>query len=137
MKTLQLFLQILEGYEQLRNLGYLHRDIKPENILIKDGKAKLADFGFSTLLRRISIKESYNVGTPLYMAPETLSCNIYSEKSDIWSLGVTLHEIIHKVTPFTSKSEAELKKQLRKPLKLNQGNQKILNIIANCLHYQT
>ena len=69
---------MLEGYEQLRNFGYLHRDIKPENILIKDGKAKLADFGYSTLLRRVSIKESYNVGTPLYMAPETLSCNIYS-----------------------------------------------------------
>ena len=110
LKGLKMFLEVLEGYQQLRNIGYIHRDIKPENILVKDGKIKLADFGYCTLLRRVSIKEPYNVGTPLYMAPETLSSNFYSEKSDIWSLGVTLHELLHKVTPFLSKSEEELKK---------------------------
>ena len=105
LKALKLFMEVLEGYEQLRNIGCIHRDIKPENILIKDGKAKLADFGYSTFLKRISVKEAYNVGTPLYMAPESLASNIYSEKSDIWSLALTLHEMIHGTTPLTSKTE--------------------------------
>ena len=64
-----MFLQILEGYEELRNRGYIHRDIKPENILVKGGVMKIADFGYATLLKKVSIKEPYNVGTPLYMAP--------------------------------------------------------------------
>ena len=72
------FLQILEGYEELRNRGYIHRDIKPENILVKGDLLKLADFGYGTLLKKISIKENCNVGTPLYMAPEALALNIYS-----------------------------------------------------------
>ena len=78
IEALRLFLQILEGYYEIKKKGYIHRDVKPENILVKEGKIKLADFGFSTQLRQISVRETFNVGTPLYMAPETLTSNIYS-----------------------------------------------------------
>ena len=133
--TLHLFAQILEGYQELRSKGYIHRDIKPENILIKNRTVKLGDFGYSSILKRSLIKEPFNVGTPLYMAPESLLSNTYSQKSDIWSLGVTLHELLHGVTPFTSQTEEELKKELRKPLKFNVCSQQIMNLIANCLTY--
>jgi len=45
---------------------------------VKGDLLKIADFGYGTLLKRVSIKESFNVGTPLYMAPESLALNIYS-----------------------------------------------------------
>lgn len=61
------FLQILEGYEALRNRGYIHRDLKPDNIFIKDGQVKLADFGYCALLGRNRIEGEINLGTPAYM----------------------------------------------------------------------
>lgn len=76
--VLNTFLQVLLGYEALRNLGYIHRDIKPENILIQDERVKLADFGYCALLDRHQLKTTVNLGTPLYMAPEALSNSTYS-----------------------------------------------------------
>jgi len=67
--------------------GYLHRDLKPANILLKNGIIKIADFGF-VKKQTGSVKESYNVGTPLYMSPEAMKENIYTTKNDIWSIGV-------------------------------------------------
>jgi len=56
----------------LRQHGYLHRDFKPENILLKDNQPKIADLGFSIRTINENIKESFNIGSPLYMAPEVL-----------------------------------------------------------------
>jgi serine/threonine protein kinase len=53
----------------LRQHGYLHRDFKPENILLKDNQPKIADLGFSIRTINENIKESFNIGSPLYMAP--------------------------------------------------------------------
>lgn len=68
-EALRLFLQILEGYEALRNIGSIHRDIKPDNIFIKDNQIKLGDFGYSTPLTSECVESNVNLGTPLYMAP--------------------------------------------------------------------
>lgn len=58
----------------MRKHGYIHRDIKPENIFIKCGVVKLGDFGYSTKLPLGAklVKEPFNLGSPLYMAPESL-----------------------------------------------------------------
>jgi len=49
--------------------GFLHRDLKLANVLMNNGQAKIADFGFAKKIKTQSIKERYNVGSPLYMSP--------------------------------------------------------------------
>lgn len=51
----------------------IHRDLKPANILLKNGKIKIADFGFATKQLENEKKFSYNVGSPIYMPPESLN----------------------------------------------------------------
>jgi len=83
----------------------VHRDLKPANIFVaKDGTMKLADFGFSKR-RTLIEKENYNVGTPIYMPKESLTANIYNEKTDLWALGVTLYEMIFGEVPFRGRTE--------------------------------
>lgn len=82
-------------------LEIIHRDIKPANILKSNGVYKLADFGFAIVENEFeSIIKKFNVGTPVYMSPETVQFNQYSEKSDIWSLGIVLYLMVYKELPF-------------------------------------
>ena len=63
---------------------------------MKAGVPKIADFGFAKSIEQIkrNAGHEFNVGTPLYMSPETLTRNEYSDKTDIWSLGVLFYELI-------------------------------------------
>ena len=88
----------------------LHRDIKLRNILIKDDIVKLSDFGFAKYLGSKLAVESRQCGTPATMAPEVLFASrkrkiVYNRKSDIWSLGVILHELVYDCHPFDYDSE--------------------------------
>lgn len=83
----------------------MHRDIKPDNIKYFNGKPTLIDFGFACELQngdKTVLKES--VGTPSYMSPEMLQRKNYTFKSDIWSLGVVLFEIVYGDLPWTGRS---------------------------------
>lgn len=85
-----IFKQIYSGYVHFNSKGFIHRDIKPSNVFkSKKGHYVLADFGFIQYTYS-NPKHSYNVGTPVYMAPESFSDNIYTVKSDIWSMGIML-----------------------------------------------
>lgn len=109
----------------LNVIAVIHRDIKPANILFNNDVPKLADFGFSVSKHLQSENqkrlELYNVGTPLYMAPETILKNMYGFKSDMWSLGAVLYEMLFGIywliyigiVPFYSNSEPELIKKLK------------------------
>ncbi|CAD8105437.1 unnamed protein product [Paramecium primaurelia] len=116
-RALQIFKQILNGLQELLRNGIVHRDLKPANILLQDGIFKITDFGFAKRVQMDSTMSSL-VGTPLYMAPQILKRQPYTSKSDIWSLGLVLYEMIYKITPWHSTNVVELLNRLDKePLK--------------------
>jgi mitogen-activated protein kinase kinase len=82
----------------------MHRDIKPSNILVNSkGQIKLCDFGVSGELEG-SVANTF-VGTGTYMAPERIQGAPYTVKSDVWSVGLTLHELAIGKFPFHSDAD--------------------------------
>ena len=110
--TSQEILNILEGlnepFKYMHNNGIIHRDLKPDNILIKyiDSSytkfiPKIGDYGFSRVLDDDGLAHTY-VGTPKYMSPELIDyTGEYTDKSDIFSLGVMIYYLHFKSFPFT------------------------------------
>lgn len=96
----KLFRQILNGYEEIINCGFIHRDLKPENILImNDNTLKITDFGFCEKIDCISTSKI--IGTDGYMPPEVVNKdNLIPEKIDIFSLGVILFLLVAGEFPF-------------------------------------
>jgi calcium-dependent protein kinase len=92
-----------------------HRDLKPENILLdsKHGDIiKLIDFGTSQVFRNEE-KMELVLGTAYYIAPEVLAGN-YTEKCDIWSIGVILYILLSGEPPFFGKTDKEIIERVRK-----------------------
>ena len=97
---------MLKALCYLHEQGIIHRDIKPENILVvRDGSVKLCDFGFS--INSYDERPKSYVGTLEYMAPEILEkkTHLFSEKLDIWSVGVLVYECLIGVSPFHMTTE--------------------------------
>ncbi|CAO3696459.1 unnamed protein product [Umbelopsis ramanniana] len=89
--------ECLNGLIFLHSKGYMHRDIKCENLLVsKTGQVKLADFGLATPLNVIN---SARLGTAKWMAPEVIREFEYSEKVDVWSMAITIIEMMDRVPP--------------------------------------
>ena len=105
--------QLLNGFRALHDMKVMHRDFKLENILIKDGILKIADFGFC---KQTDVAAT-SAGTGYYMAPEIMDRNFYTNKVDIWSLGVCLYRMLFKDFPFKPKDETRV--ALRAKIKEN------------------
>lgn len=85
-------LQIAEGIQHLHSINIIHRDLKPENILLVKDRVKITDFGMAKIIENdMTLKTQ--AGTPLYLAPEILNGAGYTEKVDVWSLGIIFLEI--------------------------------------------
>lgn len=103
-------IQLAEGLAAAHEKGIAHRDIKPDNIMIrKDGIAQIMDFGLAKL-RGVSrlTKEGSTVGTAGYMSPEQVQGQDADHRSDIFSLGVVLYELIAGQLPFRGVHETAL-----------------------------
>ena len=89
----------IAGLAAIHDAGIVHRDVKPDNMLrMEDGRLVLSDFGLATDLPD-STMVSVFVGTPHYMAPEVREGDPATTRSDVWSLGVVLHEIFFGKRP--------------------------------------
>ena len=103
--------QICEGLNEAHSKGITHRDIKPENILIDEkGKVKIVDFGLAKV-KNISkgiTKAGSTLGTIKYMSPEQIRNQKVDQRSDIWSFGVILYEMITGRYPFKGEHDASL-----------------------------
>ncbi len=91
-----------EGLEEAHRLGVIHRDLKPGNIMIdKDGDAKIMDFGIARSLSGKGITGAgVMIGTPEYMSPEQVEGKEVDQRSDIYSLGIILYEMVTGRLPF-------------------------------------
>ena len=100
----KIFSQIMKGMQALYSHRIIHRDLKLENILVKGHTIKISDFGFAKQMGNFSQVQSIKCGTPSTMAPEILftggNYTKYTNKCDIWSIGIILHEIAYGCHPF-------------------------------------
>ena len=109
----RILLQIVKGLKALHDLKILHRDLKSANIfLFNDGSAKIGDCNVSKVVYKgIGYTQT---GTPYYASPEVWNDTPYDSKSDIWSLGVVLYEMVTLHPPFRAESMDGLYKKVLK-----------------------
>ena len=106
-------IQLSKGLEYLYNNRIIHRDLKPQNILVtKAYNLKITDFGFARYFDSDIMIQTI-CGSPIYMAPEIMRNKKYNNKSDLWSVGVILYEMLIGHPPFRSKNILELLTKIR------------------------
>ncbi|MBN2365392.1 MAG: hypothetical protein EH225_05425, partial [Calditrichaeota bacterium] len=100
-------LQIAEGLKAAHQKGIVHRDIKSSNIMITDdGRVKIMDFGLARVGQGIHLtKEQSTLGTTAYMSPEQIRGDTVDHRTDIWSWGVVLYEMVTGHLPFKGEYE--------------------------------
>ncbi len=110
-KVIDFFLQILDGFEYAHNQGVVHRDIKPSNLVITPkGEVKILDFGIAKLLAGSSkslTQAGTRMGTVLYMSPEQVKGLDVDRRSDIYSLGITLFQMLTGRCPYNEETATE------------------------------
>jgi serine/threonine protein kinase len=107
-KALEISREIASGLAVAHERGVLHRDLKPSNVMLDDGgRARITDLGLAAAVGTIG-KEDVRSGTPAYMSPGQWAGNEVTEKSDIYSLGLVLYEIVTGKPPFTAETLEEL-----------------------------
>ncbi|OIR56058.1 MAG: ULK protein kinase, partial [Amphiamblys sp. WSBS2006] len=124
----KVFKNLIYGLFELWHRGIIHRDIKPPNILLVDKhssdvfypgseckekiEVRITDFGLACY-KTHATATSYLCGTPFYMAPERLTKQNCTHRSDIWSVGVVLHEMLYGYLPYTASTPWELLQKIK------------------------
>src|SRR6266480_2986882 len=121
-RALEIVVQVASALAAAHDAGVVHRDIKPENIMLRpDGYAKVLDFGIAKLTEQRPASDHYEVGTTAvlqtrpglvlgtgrYMSPEQTRGQKVDARSDIWSLGVVLYEVVGGIPPFPGETPSD------------------------------
>jgi serine/threonine protein kinase/tetratricopeptide (TPR) repeat protein len=148
-KALEVVVAVAEGLAAAHTKGVIHRDLKPENIfLLKDGRIKILDFGLARWTPVLSQKEVTEaptksqvtelgavMGTVPYMSPEQVQGDSLDARSDLFSLGSILYEMVAGKRPFSGKSPAETMAAILRddPPKLAGLPPEVQRVIERCL----
>ena len=100
-ETISISIQMVTGLSAAHNQHIIHRDIKPQNIIIsKDGKVKVTDFGIARATTSTQTISTTVMGSVHYTSPEQARGGVVDQKSDIYSIGITMYEMITGHVPF-------------------------------------
>jgi len=139
--VLNVALQVTDGLAEAHSLGIVHRDLKPQNIMIdKQGNAKVMDFGIARSEEGKGMTvDGMVIGTPEYMSPEQVEGKKADKRSDIYSMGVILYEMVTGKVPFSGETAFSValkqkSEQPKDPQKLNPGLPKeMVRLILRCM----
>ncbi len=108
-QTFEIAEAVLSGLAAAHQQGIVHRDMKPENILLADdGRIKLGDFGLARAASANTTTGQALLGTIAYLAPELVTKGIADERSDVYSFGIVLYEMITGVQPFRGEQAMQI-----------------------------
>ncbi len=136
-ETISIIKQIGCGLTTAHEIGIIHQDVKPENIMITgETLVKIIDFGIAKLISKNEEKtDKKTIGTIAYMSPEQLNQNAVDQRTDIWTLGVVLYEMLSGHQPFQGEYEEAIIYSVinEKPDTIPGLPERLQNIVFKCL----
>lgn len=113
-RVLQIAIQCAEALDYAHGRGVIHRDVKPANVMLtRDGEVKIGDFGIAKRLTTEDTQTKRMVGSPRYMSPEQVNNEVVTTQTDLYSLGISIYELLTGKPPFTAKGLSQLVMMIR------------------------